>query len=165
MEHHETYASHLVHHLTVTETTSCCRWKAQWLFHQFSAAREAALGSEDTELEGGRSEFTKLRELLGTSNFLVIKLGLEGNGDKECSPCYSLALWLHFVQSWFYLTALSHFSSLLYIFIKIGHIFFFFVLLFKILSSFGEKTLCKYEIEWYDYLILRQSYSKNIILW
>ena len=36
-------------------------------------AREAALGSGDTELGGGRSEFTKHRELLGTSNFLVIK--------------------------------------------------------------------------------------------
>jgi len=36
-------------------------------------AREAALDSEDTELGTGRSEFTKHRELLGASNFLLTK--------------------------------------------------------------------------------------------
>lgn len=138
MEHHETYDSHLVHHLTVTETTSCCWWKAQWLFHQFSAAREAALGSEDTELEGGRSEFTKLRELLGTSNFLVIKLGIQGNGDKECSPCYSLAL-TPFCSVLILLDCpISFFFPSLYL--SKNWTLFFLVLLFKILSSFGEKN-------------------------
>lgn len=35
--------------------------------------REVALGGEDTKLGAGISEFIKHRELLGASNFLLIK--------------------------------------------------------------------------------------------
>lgn len=72
-EHHEAYAN-ILYTISLSLGPPLVSGERSMAFLPILfVAREVALGSEDTKLGAGLSEFIKHRELLGASNFLFIK--------------------------------------------------------------------------------------------